>query len=115
MNGQFYSIASDFQRGAIIQVAMQRAGEIARESFYHGLMVGDLGEAELALFAEDGWERFSRTLTFDYPNYAHDLFLRAYRRAYQAFADDLPRGIHPNTYVLAELLEEELRQAHNPR
>jgi hypothetical protein len=115
MNGQFYSIASDFQRGAMIQVAMRRAGEIARESFYHGLMVGDLGEAELALFAEDAWGRFSRTLTFDYPDYAHDLFLRAYLMAYRAFADDLPRGIHPNTYVLAELLEEEIRQAHNHR
>ena len=113
MNGQFYSIASDFQRAAIIQVAMRRAGEIARESFYHGLMIGDLGDAELALFADDAWGRFSTTVTFDYPNYAHDLFLRAYRMAYRAFADDLPRGIHPNTYVLAELLEEELHRAHN--
>jgi hypothetical protein len=110
MTGQFYSIASDFQRGAIIQFAMRRAGEIARESFYHGLLVGDLGEAEVVLFAEDAWERFSRTVTFDYPDYAHDLFLRAYRMAYQAHADDLPRGIHPNTYVLAELLEEQIRQ-----
>ncbi len=115
MHSQFYSIASDFQRGAIIQVAMQRAGEIARESFYHGLMVGDLGEAELALFAEAAWKRFSLTVTFDYPDYARDLFLRAYHMAYRANADDLPRGIHPNTYVLAELLEEEIRQAHNPR
>ena len=41
---------------AMIQVAMQRAGEIARESFYHGLTVGDLGDAELALFAEDAWK-----------------------------------------------------------
>jgi hypothetical protein len=113
MNGQFYSIASDFQRGAMIQVAMQRAGEIARESFYHGLLVGDLGEAELALFAEDAWERFSKTVTFDYPGYAHDLFHRAYRMSYQAYADDLPQGIRPNTYVLAELLEEEVRQAHD--
>ena len=115
MNGQFYSIASDFQRGAMIQVAMRRAGEIARASFYHGLMVGDLGDAELALFADDAWERFSKSVTFDYPNYAHDVFLRAYRMAYRAYADDLPQGIHPNTYVLAELLEEEIRQAHNPR
>src|SRR5690242_966643 len=113
MNGQFYSIASDFQRATIIQVAMRRAGEVARESFYHGLMVGDLGEAELAIFAEDAWGRFSTSLTFDYPDYAHNLFLRAYQKAYQAHADDLPRGIHPNTYVLAELLEEELRQEHN--
>ena len=51
MNGQFYSIASDFQRATIIQVAMRRAGEVARESFYHGLMLGYLGDAELALFA----------------------------------------------------------------
>ena len=115
MSGQFYSIASDFQRAAIIQVAMRRAGEIARESFYHGLMVGDLGDAELAIFAEDAWGRFSTSATFDYPDYAHDLFLRAYRMAYHAHADDLPRGIHPNTYVLAELLEEELRQGSHHR
>lgn len=115
MNGKFYSVASDFQRGAMIQVAIERAGEIARESFYHGLMVSDLGEAELALFADDAWERFSKTVTFDYPDYAHDLFLRAYRMAYQAYVDDLPRGIHPNPYVLAELLEEEIRQAHAHR
>lgn len=115
MNSQFYSIASDFQRAAIIQVAMRRASEVARESFYHGLMVGDLGPAELAIFAEDAWGRFSASATFDYPDYAHGLFLRAYRMAYQAHADDLPRGIHPNTYVLAELLEEELRQEHTHR
>lgn len=113
MSGQFYSIASDFQRGAMIQVAMRRAGEIARESFYHGLMAGDLGEVEVTVFAEDAWQRFSATVTFDYPDYAHEVFLRAYRMSYQAYADDLPRGIAPNTYVLAELLEEEIRQAHN--
>jgi hypothetical protein len=113
MSGAFYSIASDFQRGAMIQVAMRRAGEIARESFYHGLMVGDLGGAELAFFAEDAWGRFSMSVTFDYPDYAHSLFLRAYEMAYRAYADDLPRGIHPNTFVLAELLEEEVRQAHD--
>lgn len=107
MNGQFYSIASDFQRGAMIQVAMRRAGEIARESFYHGLLVGDLGEAELRVFAEDAWRRFSMRVTFDYPDFAHDLFLRAYRMAYHAYADDLPRGMAPNTYVLAQVLEEE--------
>jgi hypothetical protein len=108
MDKSYYSIASDSQRGAVMQTAMQRAGEIARESFYHGLMVGDLGDAELALFAEDAWGRFSARATFDYPVYAHDLFFRAYRKAYQAYADDLPRGIHPNTFVLAALLEEEL-------
>lgn len=113
MDKPYHSIASDFQRGAMIQVAMQRAGEIARESFYHGLTVGDLGDTELALFAEDAWERFSKSVTFDYPQYAHDLFLRAYRKAYQAYSDDLPQGIHPNIYVLAELLEEEVHQTHD--
>ncbi len=113
MPGQFYSIASDFQRGAMIQVAIRRAGEMARESFYHGLTVGDLGEVELRLFANDAWQRFSMTVTFDYPDYAHDVFLRAYRMAYQAYADDLPRGLDPNTYVLAELLVEEVRHAHH--
>ena len=115
VHSQFYSIASDFQRATIIQVAMRRAGEVARESFYHGLMVGDLGEVELALFAEDAWGRFSMSVTFDYPDYAHNLFLRAYHLAYHAHADDLPRGIHPNTSVLAELLEEAMRQERHHR
>ncbi len=115
MNTQFYSIASDFQRRAMIQVAMQRAGEIARESFYHGLMMNDLGEAELALFAEDAWERFCKTVTFDYPGYARTLFVQAYRMAFYAYADNLPRGIHTNPHVIAELLEEKMRKAHTPR
>ena len=55
----------------------------------------------------------SKSVPFDYPQYAHDLFLRAYRKAYQAYSDDLPQGIHPNIYVLAELLEEEVHQTHD--
>lgn len=114
MDKPYYSIASDFQRSAMIQTAMRQAGEIARESFYHGLMASDLGDAEVTLFAEDAWERFGKDKAFDYPGYAHTLFLRAYRRAYQAYVDDLPQGIHPNTFVLAELLDEELHQPHDP-
>lgn len=109
----YHSVASDFQRGALIQIAIRRAGEIVRESFVHGLMVDDLGDAEVTLFAEDAWERYCKTVTFDYPDFAHTLFLRAYRMGYKAYAADLPRGIHPNTYVLAELLEEEIHQAHS--
>jgi hypothetical protein len=115
MDKPYYSVASDFQRNAMVQVAIQRAGEIARESFYHGLMAVDLGDAELALFATDAWDRFSQSVTFDYPDYARMLFQRAYHRAYQAYADDLPRGIHPNPYVIAELLDEEMRQAGAPQ
>lgn len=112
MDRPFHSIASDFQRTAMIHIAIRRAGEIARESFYHGLMLGDLGDSEVALFAEDAWQRFSQTVMFDYPNYAHEIFQRAYRMAYQAFAEDLPRGIHPDTRVLAEKLEAEMHEAH---
>jgi hypothetical protein len=112
-NKPFHSVASDYQRGVMIQNALQRAGEIARECFYNGLMLEDLGDAEVALFAEDAWARCCRMVTFDYPEYAHSLYLRAYRMGYRAYADDLPRGIHPNTYVLAELFEEQLRQANS--
>ncbi len=115
MDKPFYSVASDFQRGALIQMAMRRAGEIARESFYHGLMMDDLGNAEVSLFAEDAWERYCLLVTFDYPDYAHTLFLRAYRAGYRAYCDDLPRGIHPDTHVLAELLEEEMQRERTAR
>lgn len=111
----YHSIASDFQRAALIQIAIRRAGDIVRESFFHGLMVDDLGDAEVAIFAEDAWMRYDKTVTFDYPDYAHTLFLRAFRIGYQAYCDDVPRGIHPDTHVLAELLEEQMRQAHGPR
>lgn len=109
----YHSIASDFQRAAMIQMAMRKAGDVARESFYHGLIISDLGDAEVTLFAEDAWERFYRIVTFDYPDYAHEVFLRAYRLGYAAFAVELPRGAHPNTHALAEQLEDEMRQAHS--
>lgn len=109
----YHSVASDYQRAAMIQIAMRRAGEVVREIFYNGLMMGDMGDTEVTIFAEDAWDRFVRVVTFDYPDYAHVIFLRAYRLGYQAFATDLPRGQHPNTHALAEQLEEEMRQAHD--
>ena len=112
MDKPFHSVASDYQRVAMIHVAMRRACEIARESFYHGLIADHLGDSELTLFAEDAWERFSNTVIFDYPAYAHELFKRAYRVAYQAFSENLPHGIHPDTSSLAEKLEDEIHQAH---
>lgn len=112
MDKPYYSVASELQRSVLIQTAMRRAGEVARESFYHGLTVGDLGNEELALFAEDAWERFKLLATFDYPGYARALFQRAYFVAYRAFSVELPRGNHPDTHALAAALEEEIHQAH---
>lgn len=112
MDKPYYSVASEMQRSVLIQTAMRRAGDIARESFYHGLMMDDLGDGEVILFAEDAWQRFTVLATFDYPGYAHALFQRAYLAAYRAFCFDLPRGQHPDTHALAEVLEEEIHQAH---
>lgn len=112
MDKPYYSVASEMQRSVLVQTAMRRAGDIARESFYHGLMIDDLGEEEVTLFAEDAWQRFTVLVTFDYPGYAHTLFQRAYAVAYRAFCTDLPRGIRPDTHALAEALEEEIHQAH---
>ncbi len=109
----YHSVASDFQRAAMIQLAIRRAGEVVRESFYHGLLIDDLGDAEVAMFAEDAWERFDRIVIFDYPDYAHEIFLRAYRLGYAAFASDLPRGAHPDIHTLAAQLDEEMHQAHS--
>lgn len=112
MEKPYYSIASEVQRGMLMQTAMRRAGDIARESFFHGLAVDDLGDDELALFAEDAWARFTVLVTFDYPGYAHMLFRRAYLVAYRAFCVELPRGGRPDTQALAEELEAEIHQAH---
>lgn len=112
MDKPYYSVASDLQRDMLIQTAMRRAGDVARESFYHGLMVSDLGDNEVSLFAEDAWARFTLLVTFDYPGYAHALFQRAYVVAYRAFSFDLPRGTHPDTHALAAALEDEIHQAH---
>jgi hypothetical protein len=105
---RFHTIASDFQRSALLQLAMRKAVELARDSFYHGLAVEDLTEYDQSLFAEDAWTRFSQTVSFDYPDYAHTLFLLAFQAAYRASAHDLPRGIHPDTHALANTLEIEL-------
>ncbi len=112
MDKPYYSIASEMQRSVLLQTAMRRAGDIARESFYHGLMTDDLGDQELGYFAEDAWQRFTLMVTFDYPGYARVLFQRAYIVACRAFSVDLPRGAHPDTHALAAALEDEIHQAH---
>lgn len=112
MEKPYYSVASDIQRAMLIQTAMRRAGDIARESFYHGLLADDLRDEELLLFADDAWERFTVQVIFDYPGYACALFRRAYLVAYRAFSVDLPRGARPDTHALAAVLEDEIHQAH---
>jgi hypothetical protein len=112
MDKSYYSVASDMQRAMLMQTAMRRAGDVARESFYHGLVTDDLGDEELLLFADDAWERFTVQVVFDYPGYACALFRRAYLVAYRAFSTDLPHGRRPDTHALAASLEDEIHQAH---
>jgi hypothetical protein len=114
MDKQVHSIASDFLRGSMIQFAMRKAAELARESFYHGLGGDDLGDEDLAYFAEDVWEKYTLTIGFDYPDYAHRLFLQGYRMAYRAYSRELPKGLHPNLQILVAQFETEMGLQTSP-
>jgi hypothetical protein len=100
MEKQSHSIASDYLRTAMLQSAMRKASELAKEGFYHGLGTLEMGDEDLALFAEDAWRRYTLTIDFDYPSYAQRLFVEAYQMAYHAYARDLPNGLHPNLQIL---------------
>jgi hypothetical protein len=102
-----FHIADDVQRNALIRSAMQKAVHLAKESFYHALMVDALDDATLALFAQEGWERLGAALEFDYPQYARTLYVSAYLAAYRAAIHDLPHDQYPNTAELAAAFEAE--------
>jgi hypothetical protein len=108
MEKQVHSIASDFLRTYMIQSAMRKAAELARDNFYYGLGSMDISGEDLSFFAEDAWRSYTLTISFDYPRYAHTLFLQAYQRAYRAYEGELPHGLHPNIPILATEFEIEM-------
>ena len=108
MEKQLHSVASDYLRGAMIQFAMRKAADLAGESFYHGLGIESLGGDDLELFAEDFWRKYSLTIDFDYPHYAHKLFLLAFQSAYLAHMQQLPHGKHPGLPELVAAFEAEV-------
>jgi hypothetical protein len=108
MEKQLHSVASDYLRGAMLQFAVRKAADLAGESFYHGLGIESLGGDDLALFAEDFWKKYSLSIEFDYPHYAHKLFLRAFQTAYLAYLRELPNGVHPGLPDLLSAFEVEM-------
>jgi hypothetical protein len=100
-------IADDVQRRAMIQTAMRKAIELARDNFFHGLGLDTLTDDDLALFAGEAWGAYGRMIEFDYPTYARSLYFKAYRMAYMICQRDLPHGIHPSTVTLTEEFEAE--------
>jgi hypothetical protein len=114
MDKQVHSIASDFLRNYMIQNAMCKAAALARDNFYYALGITDIGDEDLDFFAEDAWRIYTSTIHFDYPSYAHTLFLQAYRMAYHVYELELPNGHHPSLPILAAELEVELGLASNP-
>jgi hypothetical protein len=108
MDKQVHTIASDFHRTAMLQFAMRKASELAREGFYHGLGTLEMRDDDLALFAEEEWRRYTLRIGFDYPSYAHTLFVDAYRMAYRAYARALPDDLHPNLQILIAEFEAEM-------
>ncbi len=108
MDRHLHFIADDYQRKAMIQTAMRKAIELARDSFFHGLMIDALGDEDLAFFAGEAWKAYTRTIEFDYPTYAETLFLQAYINAYRVYQRELPKGVHPSAVTLAEEFEAEL-------
>jgi hypothetical protein len=108
-------IADDFQRRAMIQTAMRKAIELARDNFFHGLGADALLDDDVALFAGEAWKAYDRVIEFDYPTYAQSLFFKAYQMAYQVYQRELPHGIHPSSVTLAEEFEEQAGLLpHNP-
>jgi hypothetical protein len=105
MDKHLYFIADDLQRRAMIQAAMAKAIELARDGFFHGLMIDALEDSELQLFADEAWKAYDRIIEFDYPTYAEELFLQAYRMAYRVYQRDLPHGIQPSAASLVESFE----------
>jgi hypothetical protein len=108
MEKHLYFIADDLQRRAMIQSAMAKAIELARDSFFHGLMIDALDDLDLQVFSDDAWKAYDRIIEFDYPTYAKTLFLQAYRMAYRVYQRDLPHGIQPSAASLAEAFEAEI-------
>jgi hypothetical protein len=108
MEKHLYFIADDFQRRAMIQTAIAKAIGLARDSFFHGLMIDALDDSELQVFAHDAWKAFERIIEFDYPTYAETLYLQAYRMAYRVYQRDLPHGIQPSAASLADGFEAEI-------
>jgi hypothetical protein len=108
MEKHLYFIADDFQRRAMIQNAIGKAIELARDSFFHGLMIDALEDSDLQVFADEASKAYSRVIEFDYPTYAEALFLQAYRMAYRVYQRDLPHGIQPGAASLVEAFEAEI-------
>lgn len=108
MGQQLHSVASDYLRGAMLQFAMRKAADLAGESFYHGLGLDSLGSDDLLIFAEDAWRKYSLSIDFDYPQYAHKLFLRAFQAAYLVYMRELPNGVHPSLPDLVVAFEAEV-------
>ena len=114
MDKQMHSTASDVLRRFMIQNAMRKAAELAQDNFYYGLGIADVGNKELAYFAEEAWRIYTLTISFDYPHYAHALFVRAYQTAYHLYEGELPRGLHPNLPVMVAEFETEMGLALEP-
>jgi hypothetical protein len=108
MEKHLYFIADDLQRRAMIQTAMAKAIELARDSFFHGLMIDPLDDSDLQVFADEAWKAYDRIIEFDYPTYAQALFLQAYLMAYRVYQRDLPHGIQPRAASLAESFEADI-------
>jgi hypothetical protein len=108
MEKHLYFIADDLQRRAMIQTAIRKAIELARDSFFHGLMIDALDDSELQDFIDDAWKAYDRVVEFDYPTYARVLFFHAYRMAYRIYQRDLPHGIQPSAASLVEAFEAEI-------
>jgi len=116
MEKPFHTVASDYMRAAMLQFAMRKAADLAAESFYNGLGLDSLGSDDLLIFSEDAWAKYSLSMDFDYPHYAHKLFLRAFHAAYLAYMQGLPNGAHPSLpdLVAAFELEAGLQTTHRP-
>jgi hypothetical protein len=101
----YQHIADDHHRRLLILHAVRKGIDQARGDFYHALLVDGLDDESLDLFAREVWEAYQRQVTFDYPQFAETLFLRAYRTSYRRHLEDVASGRHTDPQAVAQTIE----------
>lgn len=101
----YHHVADDQHRGQMVAHALRKGIEQARGDFFYAMLTEGLDDEGLSLCAHEAWNAYHRQVTFDYPQFAETLFLRAYRDAYRRHLHDVARGKHTDTLALARAVE----------
>lgn len=100
MSERVRSIADGQQRQSLLWYAARWAVELAEEDFYHAMATEGMDDESLAVFARQAYEKYNAGFTYDYPQYAEALFLKAYALVYRERLADLVNGVHRSVVEL---------------